>query len=50
MEVTVKMSAEEFQEFMAGMGMSAWEADSTEILGMIDSQTAAMAKYIPLVQ
>lgn len=40
----------EFQEFMAGMGMSAWEADSTEILGMIDSQTAAMAKYIPLVQ
>lgn len=33
-----------------GMGMSAWEADSTEILGMIDSQTAAMAKYIPLVQ
>ena len=34
----------------ADMGMAAWEADATEILGMIDSQTEAMAKYIPLVQ
>ena len=40
----------EFQQFMADMGMAAWEADATEILGMIDSQTEAMAKYIPLVQ
>ena len=35
---------------MADMGMAAWEADSSEILGMVASQTEAMAKYIPLVQ
>ena len=40
----------DFQKFMADMGMAAWEADASEILGMVASQTDAMAKYIPLVQ
>ena len=40
----------EFQQFMADMGMKAWEADGTEILSMVESQTEAMTKYIPLVQ
>lgn len=40
----------EFQQFMADMGMEAWEADSEEILSMVESQTEAMAQYIPLVQ
>ena len=40
----------EFQQVMADMGMKAWEADGTEILGMVESQTEAMTKYIPLVQ
>ncbi|WP_295584049.1 tripartite tricarboxylate transporter substrate binding protein [uncultured Oscillibacter sp.] len=40
----------DFQEFMAGMGMEAWDADSAEILSMVQSQTEAMAQYIPLVQ
>ena len=40
----------EFQQFMADMGMAAWEADGTEILSMVESQTEAMTKYIPLVQ
>ena len=40
----------EFQQFMADMGMAAWEADGEEILSMVESQTEAMTKYIPLVQ
>ncbi len=40
----------EFQEFMKGMGMAAWEADAGQILDMVASQTEAMTKYIPLVQ
>ena len=40
----------EFQAFMAGMGMKAWDSDAAEILSMIDSQTEAMSQYIPLVQ
>ena len=40
----------EFQTFMAGMGMKAWDSDAAEILSMIDSQTEAMSQYIPLVQ
>ena len=40
----------EFQKFMADMGMKAWEADGEEILGMVESQSEAMTKYIPLVQ
>ena len=40
----------EFQQFMAEMGMAAWEADGNEILSMVESQTEAMTKYIPLVQ
>ena len=40
----------EFQEFMKGMGMAAWESTESEILDMIDSQTEAMTEYIPLVQ
>lgn len=40
----------EFQQFMADMGMAAWEADSDEILDMVASQTEAMTQYIPLVQ
>lgn len=40
----------EFQQFMADMGMAAWEADGEEILSMVESQTEAMAQYIPLVQ
>lgn len=39
-----------FQEFMADLGMEAWEADEEEILGMIADQTAAMEKYIPMAQ
>ena len=39
-----------FQEFMAGLGMEAWEAEADEILGMIADQTADMEKYIPLAQ
>lgn len=39
-----------FQEFMAGLGMEAWEAEADEILSMIADQTAAMEKYIPLAQ
>ena len=40
----------EFQQFMADMGMKAWGADGSEILSMVESQTEAMTKYIPLVQ
>jgi len=40
----------EFQAFMADMGMAAWEADGEEILGMVEAQTEAMTKYIPMVQ
>ena len=40
----------EFQQFMADMGMAAWEADGEEILSMVESQSEAMTKYIPLVQ
>lgn len=40
----------EFQEFMTNMGNDIWNADADEILGMVESQTEAMAKYIPLVQ
>ena len=40
----------EFQQFMADMGMAAWEADGAEILDMVGAQTEAMQKYIPLVQ
>ena len=50
-DFVLKVYAEpDFQKFMADMGMAAWEADSSEILGMVASQTEAMAKYIPLVQ
>ena len=50
-DFVLKVYAEpEFQEFMAEMGMSAWEADSDEILSMVSAQTESMAKYIPLVQ
>ena len=35
---------------MHDMGMAPWEADGSEILAMVDSQTKAMTKYIPLVQ
>ena len=40
----------DFQEFMKGMDMKAWEATESEIIGMVESQTEAMTKYIPLVQ
>ena len=40
----------EFQQFMADMGMEAWDSDGDEILDMVAAQTAAMEKYIPLVQ
>lgn len=40
----------DFQKFMAEMGMEAWEADSAEILDMVNSQTEAMKTYIPMVQ
>lgn len=40
----------EFQEFMKGMGMAAWDSDGEQILDMVASQTEAMTKYIPLVQ
>lgn len=40
----------DFQQFMADMGMAAWDADSDEILAMVASQTEAMTQYIPLVQ
>lgn len=40
----------DFQQFMADMGMAAWDADSDEILSMVASQTEAMTQYIPLVQ
>ena len=50
-DFVLKVYAEpDFQKFMADMGMAAWEADSSEILGMVAAQTDAMAKYIPLVQ
>lgn len=39
----------EFQKFMADMGNAIWNADADEILNMVDSQTTAMEKYIPLV-
>ncbi len=39
----------EFQKFMADMGNAIWNADADEILKMVDSQTTAMEKYIPLV-
>lgn len=39
-----------FQEFMAGMGMAAWESTESEILDMVNAQTEAMTQYIPLVQ
>lgn len=39
----------EFQQFMADMGNAIWNADADEILNMVDSQTTAMEKYIPLV-
>lgn len=34
---------------MADMGNAIWNADADEILNMVDSQTTAMEKYIPLV-
>ena len=40
----------EFQEFMTGMGMEAWESTESEIIDMVESQSEAMTKYIPLVQ
>ena len=40
----------EFQEFMKGMGMEAWEATESEIVDMVEAQTEAMTEYIPLVQ
>lgn len=40
----------DFQQFMADMGMEIWDADSAEILNMVQAQTEAMAQYIPLVQ
>lgn len=39
----------EFQKFMTDMGNAIWNADADEILNMVDSQTTAMEKYIPLV-
>lgn len=40
---------EDFRKFMADMGMAPWEADGEEILAMVEAQTEAMTKYIPLV-
>ena len=40
----------EFQEFMKGMGMEAWEATESEIVDLVEAQTEAMTEYIPLVQ
>ena len=49
-EFMLKVYADpDFQEFMAGMGMEAWDADADEILGMVASQSEAMTKYIPMV-
>ena len=49
-EFMLKVYADpDFQEFMAGMGMAAWDADADEILGMVASQSEAMTKYIPMV-
>lgn len=50
-EFILKVYADaDFQKFMADMGMAAWDADATEILNMVDSQSKAMTKYIPMVQ
>ena len=38
----------EFQEFMKGMGMEAWEATESEIVDMVEAQTEAMTEYIPI--
>lgn len=40
-------AAPAFQKFMADMGMAAWEADSSKILGMVSSQTEAMPDLHP---
>lgn len=40
----------DFQAFMTNMGNDIWNADGDEILSMVESQTEAMTKYIPLVQ
>ncbi len=50
-DFVLKVYAEpDFQKFMAEMGMAAWEADGDEILSMVEAQTAAMEKYIPMLQ
>lgn len=40
----------EFQEFMSGMGMKAWEAEDAEIKEDINKQTADMKQYIDLLK
>ncbi len=50
-EFILKVYADaDFQKFMSDMGMAAWDADAAEILDMVDSQSRAMTKYIPMVQ
>ena len=41
---------EDFQKFMAGLGMEAWPATEDEIKSMISDQTEAMKSYIPLLK
>lgn len=41
---------EDFQKFMADLGMEAWPATEDEIKGMISDQTEAMKAYIPLLK
>lgn len=41
---------EDFQKFMADLGMEAWPATEDEIKGMISDQTEAMKEYIPLLK
>lgn len=40
----------EFQEFMAEMGMQAWEADNKAIIDEINKQTEDMKEYIDLLK
>ena len=41
---------EDFQKFMADLGMEAWPATEDEIKSMISDQTEAMKAYIPLLK
>ena len=41
---------EDFQKFMADLGMEAWPATEDEIKSMISDQTEAMKSYIPLLK